>query len=108
MRQESDGQEQAVSSAGAMGLMQVMPDTYDDLRQRHPLGSDPFEPHDNIMAGAAYIREMHDRYGAPGFLAAYNAGPLRLDGYLDGSDCFLMKPSTMSHQSRLALAAMCE
>jgi SLT domain-containing protein len=86
MRQESDGQEQAVSSAGAMGLMQVMPDTYDDLRQRYPLGSDPFEPHDNIMAGAAYIREMYDRYGAPGFLAAYNAGPLRLDGYLDGSD----------------------
>ena len=86
MRQESDGQEQAVSSAGAMGLMQVMPDTYDDLRQRYPLGSDPFEPHDNIMAGAAYIREMYDRYGAPGFLAAYNAGPLRLDGYLVGSD----------------------
>lgn len=86
MRQESDGQEQAVSSAGAMGLMQVMPDTYDDLRQRYPLGSDPFEPHDNIMGGAAYIREMYDRYGAPGFLAAYNAGPLRLDGYLDGSD----------------------
>jgi len=86
MRQESDGQELAVSSAGAMGLMQVTPDTYDDLRQRHPLGSDPFEPHDNIMAGAAYLREMYDQYGAPGFLAAYNAGPLRLDGYLNGSD----------------------
>ena len=45
MRAESDGQEQAVSAAGAMGLMQVMPDTYDDLRQRYPLGRDPFEPH---------------------------------------------------------------
>ena len=86
MRQESDGQEQAVSSAGAMGLMQIMPDTFDDLRQRYTLGSDPFEPHDNIMAGAAYIREMYDRYGAPGFLAAYNAGPYRLDSYLGGSD----------------------
>ena len=69
MRQESDGQEQVVSSAGAMGLMQIMPDTFDELRQRHALGGDPFEPHDNIMAGAAYIREMYDRYGAPGFLA---------------------------------------
>ena len=82
MRQESDGQEQAVSSAGAMGLMQIMPDTYDDLRQRYTLGSDPFEPHDNIMAGAAYIREMYDRYGAPGFLAAYNAGPCNTSGQL--------------------------
>ena len=86
MRQESDGQEQAVSSAGAMGLMQIMPDTFDELRQRHALGNDPFEPRDNIMAGAAYIREMYDRYGAPGFLAAYNAGPSRLDGYLGGGD----------------------
>lgn len=82
MRQESNGREGAVSSAGAMGLMQIMPDTYDDLRQRYALGRDPFEPRNNIMAGAAYIREMADRYGNPGFLAAYNAGPSRLDSYL--------------------------
>jgi D-alanyl-D-alanine carboxypeptidase len=63
-----------------------MPDTFDELRQRYALGGDPFEPHDNIMAGAAYIREMYDRYGAPSFLAAYNAGPYRLEGYLSGSD----------------------
>jgi D-alanyl-D-alanine carboxypeptidase len=86
MRQESDGQEQAVSSAGAMGLMQIMPDTFDELRQRYALGGDPFEPHDNIMAGAAYILEMYNHYGAPGFLAAYNAGPHRLEGYLSGGD----------------------
>jgi D-alanyl-D-alanine carboxypeptidase len=86
MRQESGGQEQAVSSAGAMGLMQIMPDTFDGLRQRYALGNDPFEPRDNIMAGTAYIREMYDRYGAPGFLAAYNAGPSRLDSYLNGGD----------------------
>jgi D-alanyl-D-alanine carboxypeptidase len=86
MRQESGGQEQAVSSAGAMGLMQIMPDTFDGLRQRYALGNDPFEPRDNIMAGTAYIREMYDRYGAPGFLAAYNAGPSRLDSYLVGGD----------------------
>jgi hypothetical protein len=56
--------------------------TSDDLRSRHGLGADPFEPRDNILAGAAYLREMHDRYGSPGFLAAYNAGPKRYEEYL--------------------------
>ncbi len=82
MRQESGGRADAESSAGAMGLMQVMPSTYAMLRAEYGLGDDPYEPHDNIMAGAAYIKEMYDRYGAPGFLAAYNAGPNRLDSYL--------------------------
>lgn len=88
MHQESGGHlylhgQLTTSSAGAMGLMQVMPATYDDLRSRYPsLGDDPFNPHDNIMAGTAYLREMYDIYGAPGFLAAYNAGPGRLDDYL--------------------------
>jgi D-alanyl-D-alanine carboxypeptidase len=82
MRQESGGQEDVISRAGAMGLMQVMPDTYDDLRGRYNLGDDPFDPHNNILAGTAYLREMYDRFGAPGFLAAYNAGPNRLDQYL--------------------------
>ena len=68
-----------------MGLMQVMPGTYDELSRRYTLGGDPYEPHDNIMAGTAYIREMYDRYGAPGFLAAYNAGPYRLEDYLGGN-----------------------
>lgn len=70
------------SGAGAMGLMQVMPGTYDELRDRYNLGDDPFDPHDNIMAGVAYMREMYELYGSPGFLAAYNAGPSRLDDYL--------------------------
>jgi hypothetical protein len=82
MRQESGGQEQAVSPVGAMGLMQVMPETYEGLRERHSLGSDPFDPHNNILAGTAYIREMYDLFGSPGFLAAYNAGPDRVDAYL--------------------------
>jgi hypothetical protein len=87
MRQESGGNlyrngELITSGAGAMGLMQVMPGTYEELRYRHNLGPDPFEPHDNIMAGVGYMREMYDIYGAPGFLAAYNAGPNRLDDYL--------------------------
>jgi D-alanyl-D-alanine carboxypeptidase len=85
MHQESDGQEQAVSPVGAMGLMQVMPDTYEGLRRRYGLGDDPYDPHNNILAGTAYIRQMYDRFGAPGFLAAYNAGPDRVDNYLAGA-----------------------
>jgi hypothetical protein len=89
MRQESGGQQYLggtliTSAAGAMGLMQVMPGTYEELRQRYGLGSDPYHPRDNISAGAAYMRELYDRYGAPGFLAAYNAGPQRADDYLSG------------------------
>ena len=84
MHQESGGEQQATSPVGAMGLMQVMPPTYDELRGRYQLGDDPYEPRNNIMAGTAYIKEMYDRFGAPGFLAAYNAGPERVDNYLAG------------------------
>jgi hypothetical protein len=84
MGAESAGDVRAVSRKGAMGLMQIMPDTWSDLRARYRLGQNPFDPHDNILAGAAYLREMHDRYGSPGFLAAYNAGPQRYDDYLAG------------------------
>lgn len=79
---ESHGDAHALSSKGAIGLMQVMPKTYDALRVRYALGGDPYDPHDNIMAGAAYLREMFDRFGASGFLAAYNAGPERYQDYL--------------------------
>jgi cell division protein FtsN len=85
MRQESGGRQNATSRVGAMGLMQVMPGTYGELRRRHGLGADPYHPWDNLMAGTAYIRQMYDLYGAPGFLAAYNAGPRRLEDYLWGS-----------------------
>lgn len=79
MRVESANDVRAVSPKGAMGLMQLMPDTWAHLRARYRLGSDPFDPRDNIIAGTAYMRELYDRYGAPGFLAAYNAGPGRYD-----------------------------
>lgn len=79
---ESRGDAHAVSSAGAMGLMQVMPGTWASLRTSLDLGDDPFDPHDNILAGATYLRWMRDRYGEAGFLAAYNAGPARYDEYL--------------------------
>jgi hypothetical protein len=83
MHVESNGDVRAVSTAGAIGLMQIMPSTWADLRARHRLGFDPFDVRDNIMAGAAYLREMHDRYGnVTAMLAAYNAGPGRYDEYL--------------------------
>lgn len=70
------------SRAGAMGLMQVMPDTYEEMRRAHGLGADPHDPRDNILAGTAYLRAMYDRYGFPGLFAAYNAGPERYDEHL--------------------------
>lgn len=83
MRVESGGRRTAVSRAGAMGLMQIMPGTWAQLRARHRLGSDPLDPRDNIMAGAAYLRAMYDRYSdTSAMLAAYNAGPGRYDQYL--------------------------
>jgi soluble lytic murein transglycosylase-like protein len=62
--------------------MQIMPETWTDLRARYGLGADPYDPRDNILAGAAYIRELHDRFGVPGFFAAYNAGPRRYEHHL--------------------------
>ncbi|MGY4363183.1 hypothetical protein ACVW0J_009676 [Bradyrhizobium sp. i1.7.7] len=79
---ESGGNAHAISPRGALGLMQSMPATWLELSVRHDLGIDPFDPHDNIMAGAAYLREMLDRFGSAGFLAAYNAGPKRYEEHL--------------------------
>jgi len=79
---ESGGEVRARSSKGAMGLMQIMPDTWSGLRARHGLGANPYDPRDNILAGAAYLREMIDRFGSPGFIAAYNAGPGSYENHL--------------------------
>ena len=89
MRVESGGRttwkggQPITSSAGAQGLMQVMPGTYEELRQKHGLGRDPYDPENNIMAGTAYIRELYEMYGSPGFLGAYNAGPGRYRQYVE-------------------------
>lgn len=72
------------SSAGAIGPMQVMPQTYDELRRRYGLGPDPIDPEQNILAGTAYLKELYQRFGRAGMFAAYNAGPERYQGYLDG------------------------
>lgn len=100
MRVESAGSSTAVSHSGAMGLMQIMPGTWAQLRARHRLGSDPFDPGDNIMAGAAYLRAMYDRYGnVTAMLAAYNAGPGRYDQYLRGRS---LPAETRAYLAKLA------
>ena len=79
---ESNGDRQAVSPRGAMGLMQLMPGTWEELRDEHGLGSDPYDPHTNILAGTAYLKAMYERFGSPGLFAAYNAGPGRYTEHL--------------------------
>lgn len=94
----------AVSPKGAMGLMQLMPGTWAELRLRYALGGDPFDPCDNIIAGTAYLRELLDRYGDPGFLAAYNAGPGRYEAYLRGARPLPVE--TVTYVARLSSATL--
>lgn len=87
MRAESGGRTMLngrpiTSRAGAMGLMQLMPGTWREMRALHGLGADPHDPRDNILAGTAYLRRMYDRFGYPGLFAAYNAGPARYSEHL--------------------------
>jgi hypothetical protein len=96
---ESGGAVFAVSPKGAMGLMQLMPGTWGELRLRYALGTDPFDPCDNVLAGTAYLRELLDRYGDPGFLAAYNAGPGRYEAYLAGRP---LPAETIAYVARLS------
>jgi soluble lytic murein transglycosylase-like protein len=72
------------SPRGAIGLMQLMPATWDELRRALGLGDDPDLPADNVVAGACYLRRMYDRFGYPGLFAAYNAGPGRYAAWLAG------------------------
>ena len=68
-----------------MGLMQVMPGTYDGLLAAYGLGDDPYDPAQQYLGGTAYLKEMYDRFGSPASFAAYNAGPRRVDDYLSGA-----------------------
>ncbi|AYV49690.1 transglycosylase [Caulobacter flavus] len=82
IRVESAGRPRAISSKGAMGLLQLMPATWRELSAQMALGDDPYDVRANVLAGAAYLRRMYDRFGSPGFLAAYNAGPERYAQHL--------------------------
>jgi soluble lytic murein transglycosylase-like protein len=105
MRVESGGNtilqgRQITSPAGAMGLMQIMPSTWGYLRGRYGLGPDPYDPHDNIFAGAAFLRELYLQYGYPNMFAAYSAGPSRVDSFMAGASN--LPAETRSYLSRLA------
>jgi hypothetical protein len=87
MRSESGGRtflkgQPITSRAGAVGLMQVEPETYAQMAAQNRLGEDPFDPQDNIYAGAAYLRWLHGKYGFPAMFAAYNTGPGHLEDHL--------------------------
>jgi len=104
------GDRPVVSRKGAMGLMQLMPATWTKMRAALALGSDPFDAHDNIIAGSAYLRLLYDRFGYPGLFAAYNAGPGRYRRYLEGSEplpsetvAYLGAASGWSGMKRLAI-----
>jgi soluble lytic murein transglycosylase-like protein len=77
-----------------------MPRTWADLRSRYGLGADIYDPRDNIIAGAAFLRELYDRYGSPGFLAAYNAGPGRYENHLATGRA--LPAETIAYVNRLA------
>jgi len=76
---ESAGNALALSPRGGLGLMQIMPESWVELSVRYDLGRDPFDPHDNILAGTAYLREMLDRLvsALPAFLAHSELGQKR-------------------------------
>jgi soluble lytic murein transglycosylase-like protein len=83
-RTMTDDNTPITSDAGAEGLMQVMPDTYDEMRIEYGLGANARDPHDNIVAGTAYMRWLYKRYGFPKMFAAYNDGPGNFDQHLEG------------------------
>jgi soluble lytic murein transglycosylase len=89
MRSESALAEDAMSPAGARGLMQVTPGTARQLAQRHGLSytdaDQLLQAEDNIRFGTSYLRDLLDRYGGNPVLAtgAYNAGPNAVDRWLD-------------------------
>ncbi len=83
VRIESNENPRAISTKGALGLLQLMPEIWANLRRQLNLGTDPFDPHDNLLAGAVYLRALYDRYGPGGFLIAYNAGAGRYEAYRD-------------------------
>jgi soluble lytic murein transglycosylase len=89
MRSESAMAEDAISSAGARGLMQVTPDTASQLARRHAYRytgpQQLLRPEDNILFGTTYLRDLLDRFGDNAVLAsgAYNAGPHAVDRWLN-------------------------
>jgi len=78
------GDKPITSRAGALGVMQLMPETYSQMADHHALGADPANPRDNVFAAAAYLSWLKQRYGFPGMFGAYNFGPGNWENHLHG------------------------
>ena len=89
-----------VSRAGAMGLMQLMPGTWQEMRTQLGLGTNPFDPHDNVFAGVAYLKWLHGRYGYPAMFAAYNDGPGNFEARIAHGQS--LPQETQNYVSRIA------
>lgn len=100
MRVESANDPRAVSRAGAMGCMQIMPGTWTYLTRRHRLGGDPFDPRMNMIGGALYLAELAARYGFPGAYSAYNAGPGRYERHV--ANGVRLPAETVAYTARLS------
>lgn len=94
MKQESAFQPCAVSSKGAIGLMQLEPATAADLGVK-----DLFDPEDNVLGGARLLRQLMDRYGGDlkKTLGAYNAGMGRVDASMGVPDI----PETINYVNQI-------
>ena len=106
MRMESGGRTMSsetqpiTSHAGAMGLMQVMPGTYREMRAQYRLGANAYDPQDNVLAAAAYLRWLHARYGYPAMFAVYNDGPGHFEQRLQQGEA--LPAETRNYVSRIA------
>jgi soluble lytic murein transglycosylase-like protein len=103
MMAESGGNSKIVSPKGAMGCMQIMPATWAYLTSRYNLGADPFDARRNMIGGAMYLAELAARYGMPGALAAYNAGPGRYERYAAGR--VALPAETIAYTARIGASA---
>jgi hypothetical protein len=99
LRAESGGKSRIVSVKGAIGCMQIMPATWAYLTARYNLGADPFDARMNMIGGTMYLAELAGRYGWPGALAAYNAGPGRYQRYVQGG--VPLPAETIAYTARL-------
>ena len=99
MLAESGGNSRIVSVKGAIGCMQIMPATWTYLTARYTLGTDPYDARMNMIGGVMYLAELAARYGWPGALAAYNAGPGRYQRYVQGG--VPLPPETVAYAARL-------
>lgn len=109
IRQESAFHPRAVSSSNALGLMQIIPPTAREVAQELKLGTleipdDLFGPNLNVQLGAAYLAKMLKQFdgSVPFSLAAYNAGPRRMQLFMRG------RPSLFSVEARMSSEPMHE